>query len=123
MTLPLPPVTNHEGQLDPEVVQFNFDKLAQLVPETGGLSVRLRFGTGTLTWPGGSQFSNGLSPTHGLGTTPQVVVAIVMRSTTPLVVLNLTATGATTFSVVGETSDATSPANTRTDTVHWLVIG
>jgi hypothetical protein len=47
---------------------------ALVVIDTGGVSLGIRGGVSTVTWPGGSTFSTAKSITHGLGRTPTRVL-------------------------------------------------
>lgn len=122
MALPLPHVLDGE-------IQDNFDEIAKQFPLVGFLRLAVvadrkeALGTGTLTWPGGSQFSTGLTITHGLGTTPINVQTSVVGGATPLLALSQSSIGGTTFVVAAQTIDGSSPANTRTDTIHWRAVG
>jgi hypothetical protein len=54
-------------------VQQNFDAISQLSIDTGGQSVGLRFGSAVVSTPGAAAFFD-VTVSHGLGTTPVVVV-------------------------------------------------
>jgi hypothetical protein len=101
-------------------VQGNFDWLLKRFLDTGGRSAGIRFGSGTLTWPGGSAFTNATSVTHGLGTTPAAVLVTGSGGAT-LVTANTV--GATTFNALGCTIDGSTPAASTTITFYWLAIG
>ena len=107
-------------------VQRNFDALARLALDAGGVSASVRFGTGTITWPGGSPRANTLNVDHGLGGTPIVVLATPTSSLGGGVIFPVVATfayGATQFSASSVTSDGSSPAAATTHTFVWLAIG
>ena len=105
---------------DWDAVQRNFEKLRAFVPDTGGKSVGLRFGVATVTWPGGSQQSDSINVTHGLGKTPTVVFT---QSDTVIAHARPASIGATQFAVQMRTVDGSSPLATRTDFVYWIAIG
>lgn len=83
--------------------QFNFDQLASLLIDTGGVNLSLRVGVGTLTFAAGAGVSGTVSIPHGLGTTPAGVVAFQNGTGGPSPVVgqasNLTST---TFDLYGE---------------------
>lgn len=88
-------------------------------------SVGIRFGTATITWPGGTPFAT-VAVTHGLGRTPTAVFAGdagggTMNTNIP--VWSATSPGATTFTAAAETSDASAPAVGLTRTFYWLAVG
>lgn len=124
MTIPLE-VVSRNGQVDELALQRNIDNLARLILDTGGVSLAVRIGTSTITWAGGSAFSTATAVTHGLGTTPKIVIVGVNASS------GLTATpsvesrsfGATTFTAQCGTVDAQVPANTSTTAISWIAIG
>lgn len=111
-----------EPLLDNTPAARNFSKLASLVPDTGGQSVGVRFGTQQLTWPGSNTTTSTATVTHGLGRTPVVVLANVV-SGAPFAVTSLGTVGAATFTLNARTVDGSSPANGTHATVHWMVIG
>lgn len=98
------------------------DQLNGLLIDTGGRSVGIRFGSNTITWPGGSGTTSSTTVTHGLGRTP---AGVYVSASTTLggTHINATSVGATTFSVQGTTIDGSSPAGGTTGTFYWLVIG
>lgn len=107
--------------------QRNFDKLAGLVVDAGDQSASIRFGVGTITWPGGAS-NNFASPTvvtHGLGRQPVAV----LQSNTGNAGLTLSPVhaasviGSTTFTAFANTVDGQLPAAGSTSTFAWLVIG
>lgn len=131
MTLPLP-----ESFVDDPKVQRNLDEIAMQFPVAGknlahdvlrlattGTSRKAAFGSATLTFPGGSAFSNSLGVTHGLGATP---VAVLLTphppnaSGTIFVYLN-TPYDSTTFTVVGR-SDNGANLGPTTRVFYWLAI-
>lgn len=111
-----------ENLSDGSVSDRNFQALMRLVLDTGGKTVGIRFGAATLTWAGGTQFSNGLTVTHGLGKTPIGVLATANLGTLAGVAAWATTPGATTFTLQGW-DPAGSPGAGATDKVFWVVIG
>jgi hypothetical protein len=99
----------------------NFRKLAQLVIDTGGQNVGIRFGNQVLTFPGGGVFTSISTVTHGLGRTPKVVVATANLAAVTLFAFTY-APGATTFNLQGWTPNAAPGAGT-TESVSWVAIG
>lgn len=79
------------------------------------------FGTGTETWPGGTQQGATITVTHGLGTTPALVFVIGSTGAfmTSYVVFTL---GSTTFQTRGWAATGT-PAAASSETFYWLAIG
>jgi hypothetical protein len=63
-----------EHVLTGDGVERNFDKLRSLVPDTGGQSIRLRFGMATLSFTASSD-SNVLDVAHGMDPQPLLVIA------------------------------------------------
>lgn len=103
---------------DPEL-QRNLESL-QSKFDTGGKSIRLRYGAGTATWAGGSQDTGDATVTHGMGKTPVVVFT---QSQTVTAMTRPTTVGPTTFTVKARTLDGSSPAGTTTADFYWLAIG
>lgn len=117
---------------DGTVTDRNFRKLALGVIDTGldpttkaPLTLGMRFGLATATWPGGAAISNSVTVPHGLGRTPKAVVASLMTTPStayfPVVLANTYA--ATTFTIAALTSDNSSPANGTAFIVAWVAIG
>ena len=84
----------------------------------------IAWGSGTVTWPGGSGGSNSIAVAHGLGAVPASVICTVGASSglsnSPVIeAINLTSSS---FQVACQTVDGTSPANTATTTFFWLAI-
>src|SRR4051812_14654890 len=102
----------------------NFDKLRALVPDTGGHSIGIRFGTQTLTWAGGTTRTGSPVISHGLGKAPVVVFpSCSSPSGTWFPVLVVDTFTATSFTTRGVTSDGSSPGAGTTTTAYWLAIG
>jgi hypothetical protein len=103
-----------------EMIRRNFDRLASLVIDTGAQLVGIRFGSGQITYPGGSAVSDAGLVSHGLGKAPVAMfcqsqgVHHYVRPITPT---------STTFTAQGRTLDGTSPAAATTVDFYWLVIG
>jgi hypothetical protein len=93
-------------------IQGNFDRLGQLL----GLE-KLRIGSGTLTFPGGSTFTSETTVTHGLGTTPR---AVLVTGTFGASMVSVNDVGATTFDALGCTIDGSTPAAATAGTFFWL---
>lgn len=110
----------HVADGDWNGVGRNFQKLMSLLPDTGGRSVGIRFGSDAVTWAGGSRTTAANPITHGLGRTP---VAVLLTSSTSNMEMSASALGATTFSATGNTMDGTSPVNGTARTFYWLVVG
>jgi hypothetical protein len=80
----------------------------------------IRCGSGTLTFPGGSTFTNETLVTHNLGTTPDAVLITGTFGATMVSVNNI---GATTFDALGRTIDGSTPPAATSGTFWWLAIG
>lgn len=93
-------------------VQGNFDALVKAL----GFS-RVKAGSGTLTFPGASTFTNGTVVTHGLGTTP---VAVLVTGTFGATMVSVNTVGATTFTAIGCTIDGSSPGAGTSGTFYWV---
>jgi hypothetical protein len=112
--------------------QKNFDYLQQVL--TGKYSdgvgfslfgVGIRFGAGTVTWAGGTNFSGALNVPHGLGRTPS---AAFLQVRSQFVVMRVITEDATNIQVQGAISMMSQPAGVNpaaasTCTFYWLVIG
>lgn len=105
------------------VVQRNFDKLDAEVLGTGGIDAGIRFGTLTLTWPGGAAASNAVAVAHGLGTTPVAVVATSNTTAGTGLIAVVAFFDATTVTLQGETTGGFAPLAAATNTVSWIAIG
>jgi hypothetical protein len=120
MTLPIP-------TLDPEHrnLQFILDRLVQSGVDTGGRQVKVRFGSGTITWPGGAATSNQLTVAHGMGGTPtNVYLTMTQPANFNTLFRESAAADATNIYVRGVVSDlVTAPAAASTQKFHWLAIG
>lgn len=94
------------------------------VADFGKDGVKVRFGSGTVTWPGASQLTGVVTVTHGMGLTPTAVVAIAtFTAGAGSAMVGLTgAPGATTFTIQGYNPGGAPVAGT-TSTFYWLAIG
>lgn len=120
-----------EGLNDNSVSDRNFQQILAFLntvatPSTDGhgisfQGIAIRFGTQTLTWPGGSPFTDTPSVTHGLGRTPKTVFATANVVTNVVEPYTLVP-GATTFFLSGWCPNA-SPSAGSHETVSWLAIG
>jgi hypothetical protein len=113
-----------EQLADGSISDRNFQTLARLVLDTGGLSAGVRFGTGTLTWPGGSPFTNTLPLAHGLGRIPTIAVATAtLAAGTDTCGLHVVTFDATNVQWRGYQMQGVSPVAATTKTFYWAVIG
>ena len=112
---------NLETLADNSKADRNFRKLAQLVLDTGGQDVGVRFGTGTATWPGGSQFTNTVTITHGLGRTPIAVVCTCITGGAAIGAYQAFGYTSTTFAVKAQAVDGGTTAGSQT--FAWVAIG
>lgn len=112
-----------EHLADGSVSDRNFQKLMSLVIDTGGLSVGIRFGSGTVTWAGATPFAT-VSVTHGLGATPKAVMICDngLGTLAQIAVFSASA-GATTFTAAAEPTDSSSPAASTTRGFYWVAVG
>lgn len=102
-------------------IDRNFEKLKSLVIDTGGESVGMRFGIAVLTYTAAA-VTPALTVTHGLGVTPECILALpasgANRHCVNYVVVTRTDT---TFDLISET--VTGAAISGNLSVFWLVIG
>lgn len=108
---------------DPASLQFILDFIATRLLDTGGRSLKLRAGSDSVTYPGGSALSNGKNVSHGLGSTP-IAVALVANSA-GVGASYAFVTGALTSTVIPMqiTAPGFTPALNTTQTFYWLAIG
>lgn len=104
---------------DWDVVRRNFEQLAGSI-DTAGQSIGVRFGLGTLEYPGGSPSFTDDTTAHGLGRTPVAAFAVANHSNTFIGTKTLDATD---LVVQGRTVDGSSPAAASLVNYYWLVIG
>lgn len=103
------------------LIERNFRKLAQLIPDTGGVATDTRRGTGDAVWSA-STVSGAVTVTHGLGRTPQFVD--VQQFGSAAITYGVSSVGPDTFTVTGFYADhATSGALTGTFGFYWRVEG
>jgi hypothetical protein len=113
-----------EQLADGSVADRNFQALARFVLDTGGVTAGARWGTGTVTWPGGSPFTSTLTLAHGLGKAPVVAVATPqLAGASQVCSMNVVTFDATNVQWRGYATDDTSPAAAVTKIFYWLVIG
>jgi hypothetical protein len=127
VTLPLENI-NRNGTVDAVALQRNIEALARLVPGLGNQSVEIRFGSGTLTWPGATPFSNTVGTLHGLGRTPIAAAALpLLPSGGAAVLVSYTALDASNITWRGCTPDvagaAVNPTTGTTRAFLWIAIG
>lgn len=102
----------------------NFDKLAQLVLDTGGQSAGIRFGTGTCTFGGGSRMTSATTVSHGLGRTPAAILATVnYGSSDPDETWSIRVSGADDDSFDVRVSNDTAMSAGWAVPFYWLAIG
>jgi hypothetical protein len=95
---------------------------AEHFPElAAGGPAKLAFGTGTVTFPGGSVASSTVNVTHGLGATPTSVVLTVLPTRYDFCIVDVTATSSTTFTVQMRSVGLTPPNGTRMN-FSWLAM-
>jgi hypothetical protein len=112
-------------QLHPEdwdAVRRNFEAVSKLVADTGGRSISIRFGLGTLTWPGGSRLTTAASVNHGLGRTP-AAIAFGSVETNMHIAIVAPLPGSTSFTAQGNTIDGGSPVNGTQRSYYWIAVG
>ncbi len=77
-------------------------------------------GSGTLTWPGASQFSNNLVVPHGLNAVPTSVQATSqLPAGGAAVEMHWVSVDATNITFRGHTTDGSSPLATATTSFFW----
>lgn len=80
-------------------------------------------GTGTLTWPGSSAFSNTVTVAHTLAGTPTAAVGLTqLFGGGSSINLHWVTIDGTNVSWRGHTDDGTSPTNTTTTAFTWIAI-
>lgn len=98
--------------------QRNFDAIARLMIDTGGVSIGLRFGTAVVATPGAAAFFDTVID-HGLGTIPVVAVATPDHGSYHAAVLTFTDTQ---FTVRCSHTQATS-TDPGDFNVYWIALG
>lgn len=113
-----------ERLTDGSPVARNFDLLARLVPDTGGVSLGIHVGAVNATWPGGSTDSGDIVVTHGFDHSPAYINLIVTNqaSVGSHAVWSLFPLSATQWQFRIKTFSAT-PANTVVTPCAWMAIG
>lgn len=96
----------------------NFHKLAQLVLDTGGKTIGIRFGTGSVTFTA-STTSATQTIAHGLAKVPQYIACQALDSSGAITVRPVSGADAVNFQAVGRTASAVTGAAT----FYWAVIG
>lgn len=81
---------------------------------------KIAFGSGIITYPGGSPFSNVASVTHGLGAKPVICIATMDNSLAFSEVQ--VSFDATTLQFRSGTIDGSTPAANATQPFYWLAI-
>jgi hypothetical protein len=111
---------NLEQLGDNSVTDRNFQALQAFVPDTGGQSINVRFGTVTLSWSAATVATNVTVP-HGLGRLPVVVLATGKDApaTGEVPTCNPNTWTATTFGLNAETKNSW----TGSVVVSWIAIG
>jgi hypothetical protein len=113
-------VISLEQLVDGSASDRNFQKLMSLVLDTGGRSVGIRFGTGSVSFTA-SAASTEYTVAHGLGRTPVTAYATFRHATGTTLVF--TAYVSTLTSTTIGVSAAVSSAVTGSLSVDWLVFG
>lgn len=101
--------------------QRNFETLERLVPGTGDRTIDFRWGTATITWPGGDVNSDVITQAHGINRTP--VVAFVQPSNEGGSYESVVGFNASDLSIQLRRTDGTTPGAGATLTVYWLALG
>jgi hypothetical protein len=127
------------AQLNFDQLEGTIDKLAPLPVSYANLAAdaknaflklavgadrKIAFGQSNVTWPGAASISNQLTVTHGLGTTPLVVVAT-MQTNSQGQVIACHAGGytATTFLLQAEWVGGFQPGAGGTIPAAWVAVG
>lgn len=113
---------------DNPAIDRNFDKLrSSLIDASGvtgttsGQTLTLRFGIATATFTASAR-SAGFTVSHGLGTTPECIIAMSVGSTMNICVNYVSGSRTDTdFDLVSETVDGTAISGTAA--VFWLAMG
>lgn len=104
---------------DNSVTDRNFLTLAEIVVDTGGQSVGVRFGANSATWSA-SPTSATKTIAHGLGRTPGAVF-VSATGTGFLLYSEASASNSTNIFISG--TDTRNTSLTGTFAFYWLVIG
>jgi hypothetical protein len=111
-----------EQLADGSIADRNFQTLARLVLDTGGITAGVRFGTVTFTWTAAAASAT-MTVAHGLGRTPiAVFVADWWIPGTAAGFSPVKSIGAATFDTRGEVGPAYG-AISASVTTGWVAIG
>lgn len=124
MTLPLPwPYLPGEHAPDSfeEKAQQNFDRIATRFPDLGGISLTIRAGASTGTFPGGSQYSDTEGVDHGCPATPVAVVGSIESSIVGHEIIGTP--GGTSFTWQVRTTDGSTPSAGTNVVLYWIAVG
>lgn len=121
----LPPDLRHADPIVQRLLDWLRGFVGSFVAEVvtaifGAAGIKIRFGSNSVTWPGGSPNTSDTTVTHGLGADPSLVLTSNI-STTNMVLMSHTET-ITTFKVAGTTRDGSSPANGTQRFFYWLAL-
>lgn len=110
-----------EKLLDNSVAARNFLKLARLVLDTGGKSIGIRFGTGSIAFAASTDSTQPCIVLHGLGKAPQVIFATNKGASgyTKIAAFTTDIVTSTSFQVFARIPSAT----TGTLDFYWIAIG
>lgn len=111
-----------EHLADNSVSDRNFQKLMSVVPDMGGQSVGIRFGTVTITFPGGSPNGQATVP-HGLGRVPASFSATLTGASDVIPIIQAGTFDATNFVLVASTKTGANLAAGQQRSFFWMVIG
>lgn len=110
-----------ESVRDGSIIDRNFQKLRNLVIDTAGKTLGIRFGVSSVTFTA-SATSATATVTHGLGKTPGYIGLTPVSSASWYVLRYLSGSrNSTSFQVSGRTIDGTTPSLTAS--FFWMVIG
>jgi hypothetical protein len=125
MKLPALPVQDPRATMNFDAIVKHDLSLVQIAAAAGASPIKVAYGTGTWTWPGGQESSSITTITHGLGTTPAIVIAQAnadQGATEALVSVTFSPTS-TTFGTRGSSKVHTNYPAATTATFYWLAIG
>lgn len=122
--MPIGQITT-EGQLA-RFVETALDPLRVLIRQLQGAvgGKRLKFGTATLTWPGGTSLSNTLTVPHGLGGAPSEVLATMKVAASGQVwAVHAGAYTSSSFDLQAEPVAGFAPPLGTTVDAAWMAVG
>ena len=124
MTLQFPHTFDDTQPVGGQDLQDALDMIATQFPVSLGSIRQARFGTGTITWPGGLASSNTINVSHGLSVTPGAVLVASITSSglTQIPVLQSGLYTSTQFSVAAGTVDGQTPLASATTGFAWLAV-